>query len=242
MNSNAAYRSQIEKGVLSVYFLLLSGSLALKAITPVNIVVAKGGVATLKCNLPQENSTSIITQSEWNRCNDKQVLVYHPEHGAAIPSEYTDRISDVRMDGFRIKETRENDTGEYCCIFTTFPSGKYEGKIVLELKDPLSHSTNWLIIYVVIGGASAVIVFGAVGLFIFRTRRQSKRIRNPVHISVHTGNPAKKNLGQDDKDGASLEEDTDDYFSVLTVRSGSSYKPTTSAPSADRRLRTENSE
>ncbi|XP_033864398.2 T-cell immunoreceptor with Ig and ITIM domains-like [Acipenser ruthenus] len=236
MNSNAAYKPYIEKGVLMIYFLLLSGSLALKVITPGNIAVAKGGVATLKCNLSIEKSTS-ITQSEWNRCNDKKVLVYHPEHGATITYEYIDRISDVRMDEFRIKETRENDTGEYCCIFTTFPSGKYEGKIVLELKDPPSHSTNWLIIYVVIGGASAVLVFGAVGLFIFQTRRRSQRIRNPVHISVHTGNSAKKHQCQDDKEGASLEEDIDDYFNVLTVRSGSNYKPintTTSAPSADK--------
>ncbi|KAK1146265.1 T-cell immunoreceptor with Ig and ITIM domains-like [Acipenser oxyrinchus oxyrinchus] len=235
MNSNAASKPYIEKGVLMIYFLLLSGSLALKVTTLENIAVAKGGVATLKCNLSTEKNT--ITQSEWNRCNDKKVLVYHPKHGATITYEYTDRISDVGIDGFRIKETRENDTGEYCCIFNTFPSGKYEGKIVLELKDPPSHSTNWLTIYVVIGGASAVLVFGAVGLLIFQTRRQSQRIRNPVHISVHTGNSAKRHQCQDDKEGASLEEDTDGYFNVLTVQSGSNYKPintTTSAPSADK--------
>ncbi|XP_066555176.1 T-cell immunoreceptor with Ig and ITIM domains isoform X2 [Amia ocellicauda] len=217
-----------------------------EVVTSENITTVMGGAAILRCHLA--GTEAKITQFEWRRCDGKPVFVSNVIHGVHIMEEYKGRVS---LDGnttITLQGLTGNDTGEYCCIFTTFPMGRLEGKVFVTVlraqpQDPLLGSADWLTIYIAVGALCLAILCGIICLIIYQ---QKRRIRNPVHVAVHSGSlsaiqpsfigkrPQPSSDPGHTGHGESEDDPSEDYFNILVTRSskGSQSLPTSSrAPS-----------
>uniref|UniRef100_A0A3B3R1D7 Ig-like domain-containing protein n=1 Tax=Paramormyrops kingsleyae TaxID=1676925 RepID=A0A3B3R1D7_9TELE len=116
-------------------------STAIRVVTPGNVTVQSGAKATLSCEMDEQGT---IEQVEWSRCKQPQVLVFHSSFGLSVAPLYQGRITDVTVSGFTIGNTTVNDSGDYCCILTTFPHGTIENRLHLLIRPPDGKSIHYI--------------------------------------------------------------------------------------------------
>ncbi|XP_015196801.2 T-cell immunoreceptor with Ig and ITIM domains isoform X1 [Lepisosteus oculatus] len=241
MSAEAPPRWHPASLLLQACFVLLSGALVEGDLMAANLTAAVGGPATLSCPLARQETK--ILQAEWNRCNAEKILTFHQEFGVHTWEAYKGRISAADNTSFTLGEVTRNDSGEYCCILTTFPDGKLEGRTILQLGDRLkaTDAPSPALLktpYIAVPVLGGLVLFGVIALVIY-LQRQNRPIRNPVHVAVHTGSSPivqQSFIGKGPQTAPSLpskasdepeeEEDTsEDYFNVLTARPASGGHP-----------------
>ncbi|KAG9464816.1 hypothetical protein GDO78_019348, partial [Eleutherodactylus coqui] len=98
-----------------------------------NITATDGDTVTLRCQLLKQDTK--VTQVNWDFCNNMYIAfhVNYSDTKGTVVKEFSDRVSLAKDYGITITGVNRNDTGQYCCIFITFPYGKFTGKIFLQV-------------------------------------------------------------------------------------------------------------
>ncbi|XP_075707130.1 T-cell immunoreceptor with Ig and ITIM domains [Rhinoderma darwinii] len=126
-----------------------------------NITATDGSTVTLRCHLLIDDTK--VIQVNWNFCNDEHIAFHVNDHDteAIVLQAYADRVSRAKDYGITISEVNRNDTGLYCCIYNTFPHGRFTGKIYLHV---LSKETWTPELHLWAGcGLGILLVFAVIG-------------------------------------------------------------------------------
>nr|XP_023693725.1 T-cell immunoreceptor with Ig and ITIM domains-like [Paramormyrops kingsleyae] len=212
-----------------LYLHWFSASTAIRVVTPGNVTVQSGAKATLSCEMDEQGT---IEQVEWSRCKQPQVLVFHSSFGLSVAPLYQGRITDVTVSGFTIGNTTVNDSGDYCCILTTFPHGTIENRLHLLIRPPdvsdQKSAISTMTVPIIIGVLCTALLVGVI--FVTFHRRRRRPVQNPVHVVIHSDHSFYKKTaaspssspkaspsqsshnGQEDGNHS----DGDDYFNVTS--------------------------
>ncbi|XP_056415907.1 T-cell immunoreceptor with Ig and ITIM domains isoform X2 [Hyla sarda] len=183
-----------------------------------NITATEGSTVTLQCHLPIGGTT--VTQVNWNYCNNVHIAFHVSNYDieGMVPNEFSDRVSLAKDYGITIQGVRRNDSGQYCCIFNTFPLGKFTGKIYLQVLSPDTWLHNP---YLWIGSALGVLlVVAAIGAGIFYYKKNIKTFytnitpsraksggSNPAPILTPSNRPPNGSTNE--------EKENNEYFNII---------------------------
>ncbi|KAB0396209.1 hypothetical protein E2I00_007029 [Balaenoptera physalus] len=141
------------------------GAVTGRIVTTGNISAEEGGSVTLQCHL--SSTTAKVTQVNWKQ-QDQVLAIHHASLGWHIDPAFTERTVPGPNLGLTLQSLTRNDTGEYICIYHTYPDGIYKGTFFLEvLQSPVAeHSAGFQIpllgamatVLAVIGTAVIVVV------------------------------------------------------------------------------------
>ncbi|GLD65309.1 carcinoembryonic antigen-related cell adhesion molecule 5-like protein, partial [Lates japonicus] len=103
------------------------------------------------------------------------LFIQGPENGSVTQGRV-----EIKEQSLIIKDVKMTDAGSYTCTFTTFPSGSFEGrtKLVVKEQKPLSAG---MVSAVVIAVILLVVITAAIAYFILIRRRDSS-VRHRVFI------------------------------------------------------------
>ncbi|XP_045707536.1 T-cell immunoreceptor with Ig and ITIM domains [Phyllostomus hastatus] len=110
--------------------ILASGAATGRIITTGNISAEEGGSVTLQCHL--SSTTATVTQVDWKQ-QDQMLAIHHTKMGWHIYPDFRERVAPSPSLDLTLKSLTTNDTGEYSCIYHTFPDGMYRGRLFLEV-------------------------------------------------------------------------------------------------------------
>ncbi|OCT93627.1 T-cell immunoreceptor with Ig and ITIM domains [Xenopus laevis] len=163
--------------ILSLYlWLCFSGVMAGSPLETFNITTTEGIEVTLRCDLPSAEAK--IVQVTWDRCNGEDIA-YHVIDKGHVVEKFAQRVTLEEEYGIKILNAHRNDSGSYCCIFSTFPNGKMVGKIFLLVREPFEWTVFHYILTVLIPGILLLIFGGALIVFCRKKKsHQSQNIRN----------------------------------------------------------------
>ncbi|EHA97749.1 T cell immunoreceptor with Ig and ITIM domains [Heterocephalus glaber] len=185
--------------------LLISESMEGTVITQGNISAKEGGSVILQCYL--SSTTAEVTQVNWEQ-QDQLLAICHPHFGWYINPVFRERVSPGPIQGLTFHSLTVNDTGEYFCIYHTYPDGIYRGRIFLEVQgSPAAKTSTWFQI-LLLGAVATVLgiicttAFGVVAL-------ARKAEAAPAGLCG-------EQMGDDC-------EEPHDYFNVLSYRSLGSF-------------------
>ncbi|XP_007946035.1 T-cell immunoreceptor with Ig and ITIM domains [Orycteropus afer afer] len=132
-----------------------SGAVAGSIVTAGNISAEEGGSVTLQCHL--SSTTAAVTQVNWERA-DQTLAIHHTDWGWHIYPAFKERMMPGPGLGLTLQLLTINDTGEYFCIYYTFPDGIYQGRLFLEVLENsvAEHSTRFQIPW--LGAMATVLV------------------------------------------------------------------------------------
>uniref|UniRef100_H0VUU5 T-cell immunoreceptor with Ig and ITIM domains n=1 Tax=Cavia porcellus TaxID=10141 RepID=H0VUU5_CAVPO len=123
-------------------------------LTQGNILAKEGGSVILQCHL--SSTTANVTQVNWEQ-QDQLLAIYHPHFGWYINPILSDRVSPGPREAIAFHSLTTNDTGEYFCIYHTYPDGIYRGRIFLEVQGSSAAKTStWFQISLLGAVASAL--------------------------------------------------------------------------------------
>ncbi|KAM6162749.1 T-cell immunoreceptor with Ig and ITIM domains [Erethizon dorsatum] len=111
---------------------LISESVEGAIVTQGNILAKEGGSVILQCYL--SSTTANVTQVDWEQ-QDQLLAIYHPHFGWYVNPVFSERVSPGPSKGLTFHLLTMNDTGEYFCIYHTYPDGIYRGRIFLEVRE-----------------------------------------------------------------------------------------------------------
>ncbi|XP_041066637.1 CD226 antigen-like isoform X3 [Carcharodon carcharias] len=115
----------------AIYMLFVSG-VQPKLITKGNVTVAEDNSVTLQCGFSDEGVQLVLV--EWNKSRNRTKLaVYRPNNTHHYNQRITMEVKNQHST-ITIKEVLKSDKGWYSCIFHTFPNGKQEEKMYLDVK------------------------------------------------------------------------------------------------------------
>ncbi|XP_072440505.1 uncharacterized protein [Chiloscyllium punctatum] len=151
---------------------LLPGVQTMELHTKGNVTVMEGQSVTLRCDYSEDAKIALV---EWKKSRNKTKLaVYSPNgthhHDKRIRMEVNSHRSTIS-----IKKTLKEDEDWYFCIFQTFPNGKQEYKIYLNVngKDSIMlkdlHMRK-VPIYISVVGAAVVLMI--IVLVIWKKKRK----------------------------------------------------------------------
>ncbi|KAG9464815.1 hypothetical protein GDO78_019348 [Eleutherodactylus coqui] len=126
-----------------IFFLLpITGAVAETFLRAENITATDGDTVTLRCQLLKQDTK--VTQVNWDFCNNMYIAfhVNYSDTKGTVVKEFSDRVSLAKDYGITITGVNRNDTGQYCCIFITFPYGKFTGKIFLQKRKSQAFYSN----------------------------------------------------------------------------------------------------
>eukprot|EP00069_Balaena_mysticetus_P022409 bmy_03448T0 len=142
-----------------------SGAVTGRIVTTGNISAEEGGSVTLQCHL--SSTTAKVTQVNWKQ-QDQVLAIHHASLGWHIDPAFTERMVPGPNLGLTLQSLTRNDTGEYICIYHTYPDGIYKGTLFLEVlqSSVAEHSAGFQIpllgamatVLAVIGTAVIVVV------------------------------------------------------------------------------------
>lgn len=101
-----------------------------RIITTGDISAEEGGSVTLQCHL--SSTTATVTQVDWKQ-QDQMLATHHTKMGWHIHPAFRERVAPGPSLGLILRLLTTNDTGEYSCIYHTFPDGMYKGRLFLEV-------------------------------------------------------------------------------------------------------------
>ncbi|XP_076973679.1 T-cell immunoreceptor with Ig and ITIM domains [Tamandua tetradactyla] len=154
-----------------------SGAVTGRIVTVRNISAKEGSSVTLQCHL--SSTTAKVSQVNWKRL-DQHVALCQTELGWYVYPAFSGRVVPGPSLDLTFQSLTTNDTGEYFCIYHTYPDGIYQGRIFLEVlgSSVAEHSAGFQgPLLGVLGTALAVIctaIIGAVALI----RKKSLRIHS----------------------------------------------------------------
>ncbi|XP_048396163.1 uncharacterized protein LOC125456799 [Stegostoma tigrinum] len=165
-----------------------------------NVTVMEGQSATLQCSSSEDAKIALV---EWKKSSNKTKLAVHHSNCTRYSDERIKMEVNHQCSTISIEETLKSDEDWYFCIFQTFPNGKQDCKIYLEVKDEEEkfQASSFLAIYVVIGVVLAVLVIGKILLLIRYVHLRKSRVNIPNQINIILKNT----------------EDTDDQDSKLQL-------------------------
>ncbi|CAN2387748.1 negative regulation of interleukin-12 production, partial [Pristimantis euphronides] len=175
--------------LMTLFLLPITGSVAETFLRAQNITATEGSTVTLQCHLLIEDIkvTQVIedikvTQVNWNFCNNQHIAFhvnYHDTKGMVV-DKFSDRVSLAKDYGITISGINRNDTGQYCCIFNTFPLGKFTGRIYLQVLSKVSWTHGYYLWYWIgLGILIAVVVVG-IGSFYYK-KKKSQAVQSNIH-------------------------------------------------------------
>ncbi|XP_064351195.1 T-cell immunoreceptor with Ig and ITIM domains isoform X2 [Camelus dromedarius] len=121
-----------------------SGAVTGRIVTTGNISAEEGGSVTLQCHL--SSTTAKVTQVNWEQ-QDHALAIHHTNLGWHIDPAFTERVVPGPHLGLTLRLLTMNDTGEYSCIYHTYPDGIYKGILFLEVlqSSVAEHSAGFLV-------------------------------------------------------------------------------------------------
>ncbi|XP_023975846.1 T-cell immunoreceptor with Ig and ITIM domains [Physeter macrocephalus] len=216
-----------------------SGAVTGRIETTGNISAEEGGSVTLQCHL--SSTTAEVTQVNWKH-RDQVLAIHHASLGWHIDPACTERMVPGPNLGLTLQSLTRNDTGEYICIYHTYPDGIYKGTLFLEVlqSSVAEHSAGFQIPLLGAMAAVLAVIGTAVIVVVTLARKKSLRIRSAEGglgrrpseqeewrpgVLPSPGSCARVDAGlcreQPGEDGA--EPETHDYFNVLIYRSLESF-------------------
>ncbi|KAM3934933.1 T-cell immunoreceptor with Ig and ITIM domains [Leptodactylus fuscus] len=167
-----------------------------------------GSSVTLKCHLLRSDTT--ITQVSWNFCNQVYIAFQISDTEGIVLQDFSERVTLAKDYGITISQLNRNDSGNYCCIYNTFPHGSFTGKIFLQVlsKDPRTQDY-----YVWVGsGLGILLVVAAVGAGGFYYKKKTSKIfysnSGPKTSGANPPNMASPAL-------MTSSDETSEYFNVV---------------------------
>ncbi|XP_062905973.1 T-cell immunoreceptor with Ig and ITIM domains-like [Mobula hypostoma] len=186
-----------------------------------SVTAVKGSSAVLECSSSKKELQLVLV--EWEKFTNRTKLgVYHvSSRNTTLNNERIKLEVNGRRSTITIKDILMSDKGCYYCVFHTFPAGKLEGEIYLDVKDK-EMSFNQAA-YIITGVIVAVIATGILILLLnFVHQRKSSRIHLPNQINVILqSSPSTDNVdtaSQPDKPptpNSDSEDSNNDYFNVV---------------------------
>ncbi|XP_053774346.1 T-cell immunoreceptor with Ig and ITIM domains isoform X2 [Desmodus rotundus] len=73
-----------------------------------------------------------VTQVDWKQ-QDQMLAIHHANMGWHIHPAFRERVAPGPNLDLTLRSLTTNDTGEYYCIYYTFPDGMYKGRLFLEV-------------------------------------------------------------------------------------------------------------
>nr|XP_012643018.1 T-cell immunoreceptor with Ig and ITIM domains isoform X2 [Microcebus murinus] len=219
---------------------LTSGAMTGMVVTTGNISVEEGGSVILQCHL--SSTRAEVTQINWEQ-QDQLLAICHADLGWHIPPAFRDRVAPGPGLGLSLRWLTTNDTGEYFCIYHTYPDGIYKGRIFLEVlrSSVAEHSAG--IQMPLLGAVATVLVAtctAVVGVVVL-ARKKSLRIRSvesdlrrtpaereqrSPRVPASPGSCVQAEAGPAGPCGEQRRDDyaePHDYFNVLSYRSLGSF-------------------
>ncbi|XP_007454894.1 PREDICTED: T-cell immunoreceptor with Ig and ITIM domains [Lipotes vexillifer] len=228
-----------------------SGAVTGGIVTTGNISAEEGGSVTLQCHL--SSTTAKVTQVNWKQ-QDQVLAIHHASLGWHIDPAFRERMVPGPNLGLTLQSLTRNDTGEYICIYHTYPDGIYKGTVFLEVlqSSVAEHSAGFQIpllgamatVLAVIGTAVIVVVTLARKFFCFwkkslrirsaegglgRRPSEQEAWRRGALSSPGSCVRADAGLCREQPREDRAEPEPHDYFNVLNYRSLASF----SAPAAE---------
>ncbi|XP_037382514.2 T-cell immunoreceptor with Ig and ITIM domains [Talpa occidentalis] len=109
---------------------LADAAVAGKIVTAGNISAEEGGSVTLQCHL--SSTTAKVVQVNWEH-QEQLLAVYNADHGWHVQSSFIGRVIPGSNLGLVLQSLTTNDTGEYICIYYTYPDGIYKERLFLQV-------------------------------------------------------------------------------------------------------------
>lgn len=100
--------------------------------TKENISAEEGGSVILQCHF--FSNTAEVTQVNWEQ-QGQLLAVYSADQGWYVSSVFSERVVPGPSLGLTFQSLTRNDTGEYFCIYHTYPDGIYKGRIFLKVQE-----------------------------------------------------------------------------------------------------------
>ncbi|PNI53992.1 TIGIT isoform 3 [Pan troglodytes] len=171
---------------------LASGMMTGTIETTGNISAEKGGSIILQCHL--SSTTAQVTQVNWEQ-QDQLLAICNADLGWHISPSFKDRVAPGPGLGLTLQSLTMNDTGEYFCVYHTYPDGTYTGRIFLEVLESsvAEHSARFQIPLLGAMAATLVVICTAV-IVVVALARKKKALR--IH-SVE-GDLRRKSAGQEE--------------------------------------------
>ncbi|XP_016055633.1 PREDICTED: T-cell immunoreceptor with Ig and ITIM domains [Miniopterus natalensis] len=211
--------------------LLASGAV----VTLGNISAEEGGSVTLQCHL--SSTTTMVTQVDWEH-QHQYLATHNAELGWYITPAFRERVVPGPHLGLTLQSLTRNDTGEYSCVYHTFPEGIYRGRLFLEVlqSSGAEHSAGFKIL--LLGIILLVVICSVVTVVVALTRKKKfLRIRSAdsslgrvppapeerrPSVASSPGSPVPAEAapgGLCTEQGAEDNAEPHDYFNVLSYRS-----------------------
>ncbi|XP_078512027.1 T-cell immunoreceptor with Ig and ITIM domains isoform X2 [Lissotriton helveticus] len=149
-------RARVLWHALALAVTSLSGAMAGRILTPGRISTPQGSMVTLKCELSA--TTASVTHVIWNKCDKPTIAVYSGQD-ANVKHPFKEKVTVAEGYGIEILQAEYKDAGNYCCVFYTFPDGRYDGKLFLQVTESQSSTQRSVTLGLSLG---AVLVFGLV--------------------------------------------------------------------------------
>uniref|UniRef100_F6UDC5 T-cell immunoreceptor with Ig and ITIM domains n=2 Tax=Callithrix jacchus TaxID=9483 RepID=F6UDC5_CALJA len=154
---------------------LTSGMMTGAIATMGNISAEKSGSVILQCHL--SSTTAQVTQVNWKQ-QDQLLAICDADLGWHIFPDFRDRVAPGPGLGLTLQLLTMNDTGEYFCIYHTYPDGTYTGRIFLEVRESsvAEHSARFQILLLGATAAMLVVICTAViGVVVLVRKKKSLR-------------------------------------------------------------------
>ncbi|XP_063806622.1 T-cell immunoreceptor with Ig and ITIM domains isoform X2 [Pseudophryne corroboree] len=204
--------------LLFCYVLHITGTTAGASVRSDNITATAGSDVTLRCELLLGDTK--VTQVNWNFCNDVHIAFHVNNYKVEgkVLEEFSDRMSLAKDYGITISNVNGNDTRLYCCIYNTFPRGKFTGKIYLQVLDGFPW-THGLYLGVVMGFGILLLVSGSVGIFCYRRKSRgiqssARPMSTPAAGSAMPSSILTIRTAEEDVDDSHSQ----DYFNVILYK------------------------
>ncbi|XP_059746164.1 T-cell immunoreceptor with Ig and ITIM domains isoform X2 [Bos taurus] len=215
------------------------GAVTGRIVTMGNISAEEGGSVTLQCHL--SSTTAKVTQVNWN-LQDQVVAIHHDSLGWHINPAFKERVVPDSNLGLTLRWLTSNDTGQYTCVYHTYPDGIYKGVLFLQVlrHSVAEYSAGFQI--PLLGAMAAVLVVICIAVIAVATlaRKKSLRIRSAEgdlgrgpsepeacrpRVVSSPGSCVQADAGLCDDQGSEdhAEAEPHEYFNVLSYRSLASF-------------------
>ncbi|XP_067895990.1 T-cell immunoreceptor with Ig and ITIM domains-like isoform X1 [Heterodontus francisci] len=161
----------------AICMLFVSGVQTIELKTSGNVTIVKGGSVTLRCDSSDKGVKMVLV--EWQKSSNKTKLAVYSKqpNGTNLKNQRITMDVVEQHSTITIKEALKSDKGWYSCIFHTYPNGKQEGKIYLDVRGANIATMNHLhmrnlSIYLSVSIVGAAVVIMIVALVIWKMKRK----------------------------------------------------------------------